>query len=252
MDPASSDDWITVGLFALVLQDVPSAESSFDKARSLGSDIDPYLASLAQRAFSAAEALAAKQEFAKAETALRSIEEKYGTTPWFAANKDVFEILRAQAKKGIREAEAEELYAEAAKLFAEKDLFELRPLVEKLKDSYATSRATTDSQRKPTFRDMDDATSSLGKRLVVRLDGKGDYKTIQQAVNAALPNSLIEIQDNGPYSEAVTIPPEKIGLTVRGKKGLWPILISMEPNSVLGPLVTIAGTRNNPEASNLA
>jgi len=71
-------------------------------------------------------------------------------------------------------------------------------------------------------------------------------------VNAALPNSLIEIQDNGPYSEAVTIPPEKIGLTVRGKKGLWPILISMEPNSVLGPLVTIAGTRNNPEASNLA
>jgi serine/threonine protein kinase len=239
MDPASGGDWISVGLFALILQDVPAAERSFDKARSLGANIDPYLATLAQRAFAAAEALAAKEEFAMAEISLASIEQMYGKTPWFGENKNEFETLRAVVKAGMREAEAEELYAEAAKLFAEDDLFEVRPLVERLKAEYATTRVLGDTQRTPTFLELDKATAELGQRLTVRLDGKGDFKTIQEAVHAALPNSLIEIGDNGPYSEAVKLPKEKAGITVRGKRGCWPVITSVEPNSVVGSLLSI-------------
>jgi hypothetical protein len=87
----------------------------------------------------------------------------------------------------------------------------------------------TDAQRKPPFAEMERAVADLGKRFTVRQDGQGDFKTIQAAIDAAPPNSLIEIQDNGPYNEKVTILKNKEGLTIRGKKGCWPVVTSAGP-----------------------
>jgi len=48
---------------------------------------------------------------------------------------------------------------------------------------------------------MAKAAEDHGKLITVRKDGKSHFKSIQAAVDAAPPNSLIEIQDNGPYLE---------------------------------------------------
>jgi len=80
----------------------------------------------------------------------------------------------------------------------------------------------TDPDRKPSFTEMAKATENLGKFITVRQDGKGDFKSIQAAIDAAPPNSLIEIQDNGPYDERLVIRTE--GLTLRGREGCWPVI----------------------------
>ena len=69
-----------------------------------------------------------------------------------------------------------------------------------------------------------------GKLITIRKDGKGDFKSIQAAIDAAEPGSVVEIQDDGPYNEPVLIPKEKPGLTLRGKEGRWPIITSEGPS----------------------
>ena len=69
--------------------------------------------------------------------------------------------------------------------------------------------------------------ANLGKRLTVRLDGKGDFPSIRQAIpRAAQANTVIEIQDNGPYYEKVVVPVSTANLTLHGKKGCWPVIAS--------------------------
>ena len=70
---------------------------------------------------------------------------------------------------------------------------------------YADSQAVTDAARKPSFAEMEEAVADLGQFITVRQDGKGDFTSIQAAIDAAPPNSLIEIQDNGPYNEKIII-----------------------------------------------
>ena len=84
----------------------------------------------------------------------------------------------------------------------------------------------TDAARKPSFAQMAKAVAKLGKFLTVRKDGKGDFKSIQAAIDAAPPNSIVEIQDNGHYNEQIKIHKEKPGLTLRGRKGFWPVITS--------------------------
>jgi pectin methylesterase-like acyl-CoA thioesterase len=57
---------------------------------------------------------------------------------------------------------------------------------------------------------LEKAVASLGKLLTVRQDGKGDFRSIQAAIDSAQPNSLIEIGDNGPYGEQIRISKEKV------------------------------------------
>ena len=83
--------------------------------------------------------------------------------------------------------------------------------------------------------------ADLGKRFLVRRDGRGDFKTIQAALDAALPNSLIEIQDNGPYNEQVNI--AKDGIALRGKRGVSPVITSSGPVTNFPVLVNVAGQR---------
>jgi hypothetical protein len=250
----SPDDWLSAGLLFLTRVAQPpsavgasAAEEAFEKAKSLGASIDRYLDPLASAAFSSAKALLDKKDFPAAETALAAIEKKYSATPWLAAHKDDLASARAAAKSGIAESEAEKLYAEAAKLFEKKELFDLKPIIEKLKAEYSKSRPVTDAERKPSLAEMAKATETLGKFLTVRQDGKGDFKTIQAAIDAAPPDSVIEIQDNGPYYEKVLVPKEKPGLTLRGRKGCWPLIRSGGPLGRVVQLVVSTAPRTSLE-----
>ena len=243
VDPARADDWVAAGLLALVSNDASLAEKHFEQARSLGIDIAPYLDPLAAAAFAEVNALLEKKEYGEADAVLKNMEAKYAATPWFGSNKPALEAARTEIRVGIREAAAEELYAEAAKLFGARELFDLKPVVDQLKADYAKTAAVTDAGRKPSFAEMELAVAELGTRLTVRLDGNGDFKSIQEAIEAAPPNSLIEIQDNGPYNEKLEIPTGKQGLTLRGKDGCWPIITSAGPRRDFARLLTVVAPR---------
>ena len=251
-------------------RDAQAAEAAFDKAKALGASIDRYLDPLAAAAFARAKTLLAvggaslpregprgpgpgpsasegtarlqADKLAEALKALDDLEKKYGSTPWLTAHKDEIASARDAAKSAIAESEAEKLYAEAQKLFEKKELFDLKPLIEKLKTAYPATKPVTDTARKPAFAEMAKATKTLGRFLTVRKDGKGDFKTIQAAIDAAPPDSLVEIQDTGPYEEKILVPKEKEGLHLRGKKGCWPIITSAGHRSGFAILVSVSAT----------
>jgi len=250
VDRSNGDDWLSAGLLALASKDPDFAELLFAQAGSLGIDIGPYLAPLAAAAFARARELIDKQEFDDADAALTSMEEKYAKTPWFASNKTAFDAARAESKAGIVETEAEKLYAEAAKLFKEKQFFDLKPVVEKLKADCPNTSPVTDSGRTPSFAEMEKTVENLGEFIIVRKDGKQDedgrrvFKTIQAAIDATPPNSLIEIQDDEPfskYNEKIVI--SAAGLTLRGKKGGWPVITSVGPTTNFPTLVDVKAPR---------
>lgn len=237
VDPEDADGWVAAGLLSMCRGDASQAERALGKARSLGANIDPYLGTLAQAALARVDALLAEGLLSKADDALTDLEKKYGATPWFADNRAAIESARAT----IRDGEAEKLYAEAAALYQQNELFDVRPLVQQLKEKYGRARLVSDTAREPSVAAMEDAVSKLGRLLVVRLDGKGDFTRIGDAVTAAQRGDVIQIQDSGPYSESVIIPKEKPGITLRGKRGTWPVILSTEAHPVTGPLVGVYG-----------
>jgi hypothetical protein len=102
----------------------------------------------------------------------------------------------------------------------------------------AESKVIADAGRDPSVAAMEEAIKGLGRFVTVRKDG-GDFKTIKEALDAVPPRSLIEIQDEGTYHEEVVFPKEKERITLRGKKGLWPVVASMSPSVKPAQLVTI-------------
>lgn len=247
IDPNSGDDWIAAGLLTLTCGDAVLADRLFAKARTLGADTDRYLAKLAGTTFARATKLLrsaqslmerqlfseARVGFSRADEALEGVEDKYGKIPWFASNKKAFDAARAEARHGIREANAEEEYATAKKLFDQQELFDLKFQVNKLKTDYAETRAVTNPGRKPSFAELEKAVAGL-TCIIVRQDGKREeaqsdipvFKSIQAAIDAAPPKAWIQIRDSGEYSERIVIPKEKSGLTIQGRKGCWPVITS--------------------------
>ncbi len=246
IDAAKADDCLAAGLLASVCRDEASAERFFAKAAALGAKVESHLPPLAAAALARAEELIEKREFHEATAALESIQQKYAQTPWLASNKELVEAALAKSKSGAVEADAEKLYAEAAELFAQRDFFDLKPIVERLRKDYAQTAPVIGPERKPSFAEMQQAVAGLGKRLVVRQDGKGEFRAIQEAINAAGPGDLVEILDSGTYSETVEIAAAKSGLTVRGAQRCWPIIASQGSTQgspalvlVLAPNVTL-------------
>jgi len=88
---------------------------------------------------------------------------------------------------------------------------------------------------------MAKAVAKLGKFLTVRQDGKGDFKSIQAAIDAAPPNSLIEIGDSGLYEEALNI--TKAGLTLRGHRSSWPVIVCPFSKATSHVAVAVAAER---------
>ena len=54
------------------------------------------------------------------------------------------------------------------------ELFDVKPLVEKLNSEYADTNVVHDTDRQPSFAALEAAVTDLGVRLTVRLDGQGD------------------------------------------------------------------------------
>ncbi|MFH1922862.1 MAG: hypothetical protein ABIP48_23610, partial [Planctomycetota bacterium] len=240
--PDNSDDRLAAGVLVLASKDPTSAEKLFEEARSLGAEVGPYLAPLAAAAFAQARRRIDEKKFPEADELLANLEAKYAGTAWFTSNRAAFEAVRAEVRAGIHETEAEKLYAEAVELFNKEQLFDVKPLLEKLKSNYAQSRPVTDAARNPSFAELEQSTASLGRFITVRQDGEGDFTSIQAAIDAAPPNSLIEIQDNGPYYEKLVVPTEKSGLTLRGRHDCWPLIRSGGPLGTVENLVLIHAT----------
>jgi hypothetical protein len=227
IDSQNADDRLAAGLLALVVDDATSAKRHFEQARSLGASIDRYLDTLAAIDFKQINGLLDEKGFREAKGLLSDLEKKYGQTAWHGSHQHELEVARERIRTGmasIAEAEGEKLYADAAKLFKRGRHFQLKPLVLKLRDDYPNTPAATDPDRKPSFAEMRAVIDNLGKSIAVRQDGRGDFRTIQEAIRAAPPNSVIEVQDNGAYSEEIVIPVNKSGLTLRGGAGFWPII----------------------------
>ena len=225
-DRRDPNDLIASALLALIQGDVAGAEADFAAARVRGANVDPYLVPLADAALAKALALLDERRFDDASPALAALEAKYAGTAWLAAHKEAIAAARRRARGGAANDEAEKLYAHAAKLFQEKDLFELKAAVEKLQADFAGTDAVTDATRKPSVAEMAEATAKLGKILTVRQKGKADFTSIQEAVTAAPPNSLVLVADGATYHEIVRVPAGKEGLILRGKKGVWPVITS--------------------------
>jgi hypothetical protein len=221
-----------------------SAEDHFGEAKAEGADTARYRDPLAETAFARAKALLDEargmgtsrphqmERFAEAGKALGAIEAKYADTPWFAEHKGAVKAARDEVA-------VEKLYAQAAKLYAAERLFDLKPVVEKLRTDYADTPAATDATRNPTIAEMREATEGLGTRLIVRKDGKGDFTTLAAALKAAEPRCLVEIADSGVYRERIEIPEALEGLTLRGRSDRWPIVTSLGAKAGTGALVQI-------------
>ena len=224
VDRSKADDWVAAGTMASCSNDVELAERCFFQARSLGATVDVHAASLAIKIVSHARQSIADKEFGRAEAILASLCEKYSDTSWFEANRKEIEALMNTARAGRMDTEAKKLYAHAARLFEQRELFELKPLIAKLKGEYNDTPICLDAKQTPLLAKMERAVSNLGRFVTVRQDGRGDFKTIQAAINASPPYSMIEIQDNGPYYESIQIGSDMPCLVLRGEKSCWPII----------------------------
>jgi serine/threonine protein kinase len=217
-------DWLVAGLLSLEAQDVATAERYFEKARSLGADTAAYRGLLAGRDLAAIQDLLGKHQYAQSEALLTALAEKYGKLPWFAANRLELDAASKEAKRGLREKDAEALYIQAAGLFRDGSLIELKPVVARFKTQYADSAVAADLQRNPSVAEMETAVAGIGPIVRVRKDGQGDFKSIQEAINKSLPNTVIQIEESGPWGEQIMVPASKENLTICGKKGILPVI----------------------------
>jgi serine/threonine protein kinase len=241
VDRKRGDDWIAAGALAAAFDDTELAEKCFEQARGQGMDVKGHLGLLAGDSLDRACRLLDKGQYEEAGQRLDEIEGKYAALPWFTAEKKVFEAARAKTRTAACEAEAENVYTQAAQFYRNQEWFDLRPLVDALTGQYGQTQVVQGGGRSPSLAEMAEAVAPLGKVFSVRSDGKGDYQKIQQAIDAAPSGSLIEILDAGPYNETIRIPSEKTGLTIRGKRGCWPVISSLGALKDLPILVAVEG-----------
>ncbi|HXF04496.1 MAG TPA: right-handed parallel beta-helix repeat-containing protein [Blastocatellia bacterium] len=86
---------------------------------------------------------------------------------------------------------------------------------------------------------------------VSQTTGAADFTSIQAAINAASPGDTVEIIDSGVYSESLTIPSNKNGLTLRAREGQTPTLTATSSsiirvfgaeNVIIRGLIIMGGT----------
>jgi hypothetical protein len=185
----------------------------------------------------------ADYEHAQADAALGTIEEKYAAIRWYPANTQAIGAARDAARIGIAKTqEADNLNAEAVRLLGQKELYDVKAIVQKLKTEFADTTVVQERGRDPSLLDLENAVANVPKAITVRLDGNGDFQSIQAAIDAAPSQSLIEIEDNGPYHEKVLIAKDKYEIRLRGKKGCWPVITSEGLPEGPRPLVSVEGT----------
>ena len=247
VDPANGEDCFAAGLLAFASGDRAASERFFAKAKAAGADVSAQLAAVAASSLAEANELLAQKKFAKAVSMLEILRSKYADLPWFTAHRETIDAALATGERGVREEEAEALYAQGVKFHEDGELFDLRDVVERLKNEYADCRPVIETGRTPSVADLEKAVAELGARLIVRLDGEGDFTSIQAAIDAAGPNSLIEIWDDGPYSQKLVVADEKTGLTIRGAPANWPIITCRGAEGETSALIEVLGPKTRIE-----
>jgi len=238
-DSSKPEDLLKAGVFLASLGQAGEGMRYLVQAQQKGVEVQAHLELASYPLISELVTRLRKKEYPAAQGVLKRLEEEVGLTEWRTKHQAFLEAMRGVLTTAQREAEAEKLYTEAVELFKQQELHDVKPLVERLQKEYADTTPVLDTARQPPFGDLEKATANLGRRIIVRQDGKGDFTSIQAAIDAAPANSVVEIWDTGPYCESVTIPDIKVGITLRGRRGVFPLLLSMEPNSVVGPLLQI-------------
>ena len=158
----NAGDWLAAGLLSLNHQDAQTAEQDFDKARSLGADTATCQALLAERDLATIRDLLGKHKYPEGLSLLQALEAKYGKIPWFKANRFELDAAAKEASRGLREKDAESLYAQAAALFHTGDWYELKPIVAQFQAKFADSDVAADPQRKPSWAELQKAVAGLG------------------------------------------------------------------------------------------
>ena len=241
VDRDNVDDCLAAGLFGLAHHDAVYAEGAFEHAKGLGADITRYLPPLADIALQRAKTLADSGQYKKADESLDSLEGKYAVYPWFAAYRQPLQDLHGRVKAVLSgDTKAQELLHSAIAAYKEKRYFDAYDLIHEIKQKYPESATAKDRSRKPSLADLQAAVAKVvGGVFTVRQAGKADFPGIQAAINAASPNSLINIEDDGPYFEAIRIPEDKSGLTIRGRD-CWPVIRCGGPIGTVDCLVNVA------------
>ncbi|WP_168175844.1 serine/threonine-protein kinase [Thermogutta terrifontis] len=241
LDPARPEDLLKAAVFLVSMGESGEATRYFVEAEKKGLSVRKHLELASYPLLRDLVEQLRKKEYPAARLALDRLEKEPALAEWRSQHQELLQGIEAVLAAAQREAEAEKLYAEAVKLYKEQELHDVKPLVEQLRTQYADTTVVFDTARQPPLSELEKATANLGRRITVRQDGKGDFRTIQAAIDAAQTGDLVEIQDSGIYSEAVKIPNTKSNITLAGRKKCWPLLLSMEPNSVVGNLLTIEG-----------
>ncbi|MBC7352971.1 MAG: protein kinase, partial [Thermogutta sp.] len=224
LDPTKPDDLLKAAVFLVSMGESGEATRYFVEAEKKGLSVQKHLELASYPLLRDLVERLRKKEYPAARLALDRLEKEPALAEWREKHKELMQGIEAVLAAAQREAEAEKLYAEAVKLYKEQELHDVKPLVEQLRTQYADTAVVLDTSRQPPVSELEKATAHLGRRITVRQDGKGDFTSIQAAIDAAEPNSLIEIQDSGPYRESLGI--VKDGLHIRGGKQAWPILTS--------------------------
>jgi len=242
-DSSKPEDLLKAGVFLASLGQAGEGMRYLVQAQQKGVEVQAHLELASYPLISELVTRLRKKEYPAAQGVLKRLEEEVGLTEWRTKHQAFLEAMRGVLTTAQREAEAEKLYTEAVELFKQQELHDVKPLVERLQKEYADTTPVLDTACQPPFGDLEKATANLGRRIIVRQDGKGDFTSIQAAIDAAPANSLIEIQDNGVYQEKLRITQE--GITLRGKRGNWPMVVSLPPTQ---PFVILVGI----QASNSA
>lgn len=241
VDSETPDDLVTAAILTQASGDQAGAEQFFKQAQEAGADVSAQLGAIAAAELTAARELFAAKEYEKALSSLDRIKEKRAELPWYEKNRTAIDALAEDTVLARDEAAAEAIYSQAVELFKEKRLFDLRDAIRQLEADYAHCRPVVDMAREPVFGDLKEAVADLGVRLTVRADGKGMYRSIQAAIDAAPPNSLVEIQDSAIYDEVIMIGENKLRLTLRGAEGCWPVVCYSKPMTLEGSPVYVEG-----------
>ena len=244
------EDWLALGLLALQNGQATEAERCFQEAEKLGEDPRPWLWPLFEGALNfAIKALERQEEInaqirtliqqgkrqevpqviRTAETTLNQTRDllerqdlKYRETPWYNFTQASVNAARVLLKTHMRHLEAERLYLECVDKYLNNELFDAREIARELLAKYPDSLPGRDRTRPHPLAEIQAATSHLGKRIVVRQDGRGDFTSIRTALEHASPFSLVEIEDAGPYVEVVRV--TQRGITLRGAKNRYPVI----------------------------
>jgi len=229
LDPAKPEDLLKAAVFLVSMGESGEATRYFVEAEKKGLSVQKHLELASYPLLRDLVEQLRKKEYAAARLALERLEKEPALGEWREKHKELLQGIEAVLVAAQREAEAEKLYAEAVNLYKEQELHDVKPLVEQLRTEYADTTVVLDTSRQPPISELEKATANLGRRITVRQDGKGDFRTIQAAIDACHGGEVIEILDNGPYNEYLLIPAAKSRLTLRGKRGRWPIVTSMVP-----------------------